>query len=622
MHPKHAERFLQSLAANSPQLAAECIPMLEPALASTASFIAHCAWLHADGSFDAERVSITAEELRLEANLGATCDALGFLRAARLLAAIAEEEVAVTPRILRAALVLCSSASVRAVLSTPECMSDFDALESHYIDHALTPEELGNLRLAALLPAPLVEIPDDWSLAGVEPTMPFVGIPTTGAMRDVGPGWLVAQFIGRAYGVPNMPMEHIGAPSRFDKRTFRDVVDTHASEGWNSVLCESLACTPWGAKVSRLQHEPLESLLERVVSDQFEPVEMLPAPAEPTSPVSSPPAVDVPALFAALRAALGRRVGPFNAGILDRLAMSGVLHVLGHGLNRLLLAGPTGSGKTHLINALAEAIAEVADVVVPVVTIDASTIQETGFSLGVQANEIARLLIQRAGGSMEHAARWGVLLLDEADKVMVPADSYANSRTKREGQQYALLPIVGGGVLTLEGATGDLRFDRILVCAAGAFAHTDWAGSGRPISTADLVNAGWLGELAERFGDRINLPSHTMESLLHVLVSGAGSAAATMGPLAAACGWSLDIVRETSRLVAIATLRGDRGLGPRSANELLVQAARSVVTRALNEGRPRGEVLRVTPDDVELPPRRAAQQEDKRPDGDSFLASN
>jgi endopeptidase Clp ATP-binding regulatory subunit ClpX len=75
----------------------------------------------------------------------------------------------------------------------------------------------------------------------------------------------------------------------------------------------------------------------------------------------------------------------------------------------VLLLGPTGVGKTHLIRSAAELIG------VPFVKADATKFSETGY-VGGDVEDLVRDLIRRVGGDVAKAEH-GIIYLDEVDKL-------------------------------------------------------------------------------------------------------------------------------------------------------------------------------------------------------------
>lgn len=75
----------------------------------------------------------------------------------------------------------------------------------------------------------------------------------------------------------------------------------------------------------------------------------------------------------------------------------------------VLLLGPTGVGKTHLIRSAAELIG------VPFVKADATKFSETGY-VGADVDDLVRDLIRRANGDVKRASL-GIIYVDEVDKL-------------------------------------------------------------------------------------------------------------------------------------------------------------------------------------------------------------
>ncbi|MGD9896655.1 MAG: AAA family ATPase [Candidatus Methylacidiphilaceae bacterium] len=75
----------------------------------------------------------------------------------------------------------------------------------------------------------------------------------------------------------------------------------------------------------------------------------------------------------------------------------------------ILLAGPSGVGKTYLVRCLAERIG------VPMVRGDATKFSETGY-VGGDVDDLVRELVQQAGGDVS-IAQYGIIYLDEIDKL-------------------------------------------------------------------------------------------------------------------------------------------------------------------------------------------------------------
>jgi ATP-dependent Clp protease ATP-binding subunit ClpX len=117
----------------------------------------------------------------------------------------------------------------------------------------------------------------------------------------------------------------------------------------------------------------------------------------------------------------------------------------------VLILGPTGVGKTHLIRSAAELIG------VPFVKADATKFSETGY-VGGDVDDLVRDLIRRAGGDLKRASH-GIIYLDEVDKLGSHGEGGGRDVSGR-GVQTNLLKIMEDGdvpVLSPNDVTGQLQ---------------------------------------------------------------------------------------------------------------------------------------------------------------------
>ena len=117
----------------------------------------------------------------------------------------------------------------------------------------------------------------------------------------------------------------------------------------------------------------------------------------------------------------------------------------------VLLLGPTGVGKTHLIRSAAELIG------VPFVKADATKFSETGY-VGGDVDDLVRDLVRRAGGDVKKAEH-GIIYLDEVDKLATRGESGGRDVSGR-GVQTNLLKLMEDGdvpVVSPNDMTGQLQ---------------------------------------------------------------------------------------------------------------------------------------------------------------------
>ncbi|MEO0974554.1 MAG: AAA family ATPase, partial [Pseudomonadota bacterium] len=213
----------------------------------------------------------------------------------------------------------------------------------------------------------------------------------------------------------------------------------------------------------------------------------------------------------------------------------------------LLFLGPTGSGKTYLMQSLARSLD------IPMVTVSATAYTQTGY-VGDEVDSMLRYLLEHCDNDIERAEQ-GIIFIDEIDKIATRGQGPSELQFRDvsgAGVQQDLLTMLEGTTVRLPARGGprhlaqeftSINTQNIMFVASGAFVDIEDIVKARvgecqddashpkalenalrqQVTIEDLIEFGLLPEFAGRFAAYVPFDHLLIDDLVTILRNPTGS---------------------------------------------------------------------------------------------------
>ena len=284
------------------------------------------------------------------------------------------------------------------------------------------------------------------------------------------------------------------------------------------------------------------------------------------------------------------------------------------GKSNVLLVGPTGSGKTYIVETIAKFLK------VPFASADATQMTEAGY-VGDDVDTVLVRLIQACDGDIARAEK-GIVYIDEIDKI---ATRESRGRdVSGEGVQQGLLKMLEGSVMTInpsgkknsQSANELINTKDILFICGGAFSGiTDFANNKKKvlgfvdhsieqdkkaptIRHKDIVKYGMIPEFVGRFPIIAQLNSLGEDDLVKILTEPKNSLVKQYQDMMLLDG--VKITFDPAFLREVAKRAKEEGTGARGLRAIMEPALMDIMFTAPDGNKDQDEV-NVTIDFLETP---------------------